>query len=59
MQSNLRVYLDTIEPLVNRNLPKSAPEANGAQTIAQEQGREGGIASGESRRSDPQQDAAA
>jgi len=59
MRENLRVYLDTIEPLVNRNLPRSAPTADGAQTIAQDQGREGGLASGETRRNDPPQNTSA
>lgn len=53
LRENLRVYLDTIEPLVNRNIPRDAPAANGAESVAQVQGRQGGIASGESRNSDP------
>lgn len=50
LQANLAVYIDTIEPLVNRNAPKDAGE--GYQTLPQKQGREGGIASGESRNED-------
>lgn len=46
---NLAVYISRIEPLVSRNIPKDAPAANGYQTVAQEQGRQGGIESGKSR----------
>lgn len=46
---NLDTYIRDIEPLVSRNIPRDAPEAHGVQTIAQEQGRVGGRASGESR----------
>lgn len=49
MQENLQVYINVIKPLVMQNVPKDAPEANGYQTISQEQGREGGISSGETR----------
>jgi len=49
MQANLAVYINTIEPLVNRNIPKDAANDDGYQTLPQKQGREGGIASGESR----------
>jgi TusA-related sulfurtransferase len=59
MQANLKVYIETIEPLVNRNIPADSPKAEGHQTLSQQQGREGGISSGESRRSDPQQSDAA
>lgn len=45
-EENLADYIKTIEPLVNRNIPAEAPEAHGAQTIAQKQGRAGGKASG-------------
>lgn len=48
-QANLQEYIETIEPLVNRNIPKDAPSADGHQTLAQEQGRQGGIASGAAR----------
>ena len=48
-KKNLEEYLTNIEPLVNRNLPANAPEAHGAQTLAQEQGRAGGRESGRSR----------
>ncbi len=49
LQSNLKTYLDTIEPLVNRNIPGQTPEANGAQTLPQQQGRQGGQISGQVR----------
>lgn len=49
VQKNLAVYINVIEPLVNRNVPKDAANADGYQTLPQKQGREGGIASGESR----------
>lgn len=48
-RANLAEYIARIEPLVRRNVPGQAPAANGHQTIAQQQGREGGIASGETR----------
>lgn len=48
-EANLAEYIKTIEPLVSRNIPGQAPAAEGAQTIAQEQGRTGGIKSGEAR----------
>lgn len=47
--ANLATYIDRIRPLVERNIPGQAPEANGHQTIPQQQGREGGLASGETR----------
>lgn len=49
MHENLETYINVIVPLVERNIPKEAPAANGMQTISQEQGREGGQASGDSR----------
>lgn len=58
IRSNITVYLDTIEPLVTRNISKTPPEANGAQTVSQEQGRTGGQASGESRRNAAAEEAA-
>ncbi len=48
-RQNLQTYIARIAPLVERNIPGQAPAANGHQTIPQQQGREGGIASGESR----------
>lgn len=47
--SNLAEYLDSIEPLVSRNIPAEAPAADGAQTIAQQQGAVGGQKSGQIR----------
>lgn len=49
LQANLEVYIKTIEPLVSRNIPGQAPEADGHQSIAQQQGKAGGIESGKSR----------
>lgn len=48
-KANLAAYIERIKPLVERNIPGQAPDAPGHQTIAQQQGREGGIASGETR----------
>ncbi len=48
-KANLEAYIARIEPLVARNIPGQAPEAKGHQTVAQQQGREGGLASGETR----------
>lgn len=48
-------YVTDIEPLVTRNIPAAAPEAHGVQTIAQEQGREGGQASGQTRAAQAQE----
>ena len=48
-RANLEAYIARIEPLVSRNIPGQAPDAPGHQTIAQQQGRQGGIASGETR----------
>lgn len=48
-KANLAAYIARIEPLVARNIPGQAPAANGHQTVAQQQGRQGGIASGETR----------
>lgn len=48
--TNRDKYIRIVEPLVNRNTPAEAPNGEGYQTIAQRQGREGGQASGESRR---------
>ncbi len=48
-KKNLAEYVESIRPLVERNIPADAPEAHGVQTIAQEQGRTGGQASGASR----------
>ncbi len=47
--ANLEDYIARIEPLVARNVPGQVPAANGHQTIPQQQGREGGLASGEAR----------
>ncbi len=52
LQANLKVYLDTVEPLVNRNLPAVPPEALGVRTTPQIQGRIGGQISGEMRRNE-------
>jgi hypothetical protein len=49
LASNLLKYVASIEPLVKRNIPADAPEANGYQSVAQEQGRIGGRESGKSR----------
>jgi len=48
-RANLEAYIERINPLVERNIPGQAPEAKGHQTVAQQQGRQGGIASGETR----------
>jgi len=48
-RANLEAYIARIEPLVSRQTPGQAPDAPGHQTIAQQQGRQGGIASGETR----------
>lgn len=48
-KANLEAYIARIEPLVARNIPGQAPDAPGHQTVAQQQGRQGGIASGETR----------
>lgn len=52
---NLEDYIATIDPLVRRNIPADAPEARGVQTIAQEQGRAGGQASGQTRAAQAQE----
>jgi len=49
MHENLQVYIDVIKPLVMQNVPAAAPEAKGYQSLSQQQGEQGGIASGESR----------
>jgi len=54
-RANLREYIDDIRPLVERNTPAEAPAANGVQTIAQEQGRAGGQASGQTRAAQAQE----
>jgi len=48
-KGNLADYIADIDPLVRRNIPAAAPEARGVETIAQEQGRTGGQASGQTR----------
>lgn len=48
-RQNLADYIARIEPLVTRNIPGRAPDAPGHQTAAQQQGRQGGLASGEAR----------
>ena len=48
-RQNLADYIKRIKPLVERNIPGEAPDALGYQSIAQQQGRTGGIASGETR----------
>lgn len=48
-------YIEFIDPLVRRNIPAAAPEAHGHQTIAQEQGRTGGQASGQTRAAQAQE----
>jgi len=48
-KANLTAYIERIEPLVSRNIPGRAPDAPGHQTAAQQQGRQGGLASGEAR----------
>lgn len=48
-------YIDDIRPLTERNIPAEAPEAHGVQTTAQEQGREGGEASGRTRSAQAQE----
>lgn len=53
--ANLAEYIADIEPLVHRNIPADAPEARGVQTIAQEQGRAGGEASGQTRAAQSQE----
>lgn len=54
-RQNLADYIDRIEPLVSRNISGKAPDALGHQSIAQQQGRTGGIASGETRASQAQE----
>lgn len=49
-QRNLKDYIDVIDPLVTRNVPADAGNGEGYQTISQQQGRDGGTASGEARR---------
>ena len=56
-RANLEAYIARIEPLVSRNIPGQAPDAPGHQTIAQQQGRQGGIASGETRAAAAQENA--
>lgn len=56
-RQNLEDYIARIEPLVSRNIPGQAPAASGHQTIAQQQGRQGGIASGETRAAAAQENA--
>lgn len=51
----LAEYIADIEPLVTRNVPAAAPEARGVQTLAQEQGRVGGQASGQTRAAQAQE----
>lgn len=46
---NLAEYLASVEEMTKRNTPADMPEAHGVQTLAQQQGRIGGQASGESR----------
>ena len=48
-KANLAAYIERIKPLVERNIPGQAPDAPGHQSIAQRQGRQGGLASGETR----------
>lgn len=50
--ANLGAYASRLEQLVSRNV--AADPARGVQSIAQIQGREGGLASGEARRVDAQ-----
>lgn len=54
-RQNLEDYINRIEPLVSRNIPGKAPDALGHQSIAQQQGRTGGIASGETRANQAQE----
>ena len=54
--ANLANYIATIEPLVSRNIPGKAPEAHGYQTVAQEQGRTGGVESGKTRAAQAEED---
>jgi len=54
-EERLAEYIDFIDPLVRRNIPAAAPEAHGHQTIAQEQGRVGGQASGQTRAAQAQE----
>lgn len=54
-KANLEDYIENIRPLVERNTPAAAPEARGVQTIAQEQGRAGGQASGQTRAAQAQE----
>lgn len=50
LADNLEVYVSTIVPLVERNVPKDPGPARGVETPAQVNGRDGGLASGEARR---------
>jgi hypothetical protein len=50
VKANLKNYVEVIKPLVERNIPADASQAaNGYQTVSQEQGRAGGVSSGETR----------
>ena len=54
-RGRLKNYIEDIRPLVERNTPAEAPKVHGVQTIAQEQGREGGEASGRTRAAQAQE----
>lgn len=56
-RQNLADYIKRIEPLVTRNIPGQAPDAPGHQTLPQQQGRAGGVASGETRAAKAQENA--
>lgn len=50
LQENLRNYIDVIVPLVERNAPADPGPARGVETLAQQNGRQGGEVSGQVRR---------
>lgn len=49
LADNLKTYVETIKPLVERNVPADPGPARGVETPMQVNGRTGGIASGEAR----------